>query len=145
MKILLYIGLIIFLSGCATTDWNTVMYGNPNGANPDNLVCPNCYSLNDAQNISANIQIVKCYYCGYEFQRAEGKKLYNIALSQQQTTVNVKQSSSIDAVQLYNAMKSTRQPINIYSPNINPLGSRTNPIYIKEKKDYPLTGNPLLW
>ena len=130
--------LTLFISGCATTDWNTFMYGNPNGANPDNIICPNCHSVGDAQNIPLQFQTVKCFYCNREFDRAEGKRLYYSALSEQQKnmptqiTINANTGDDFSSrmrniYQRNNPQEAGQSAFN----SVNKPGSIFNPIHVK--------------
>jgi len=49
-------------------------YGN---TPQDYVICPKCNTLADARFIPQTQSLLKCGYCGFEFERANGKKLFN--------------------------------------------------------------------
>lgn len=106
----------------------------------DIVTCPHCYTNQELRFLdNPSAQVIKCYYCQKDFDRAEGKKLYNIRLSESSPTqgisqinINIPDSSSSDGIR--NIYKRDRKDPMDYYRQVNPPGSWTNPIHTKEKK-----------
>ena len=106
----------------------------------DIVTCSHCYTNQELRFLdNHSAQVIKCYYCQKDFDRAEGKKLYNIRLAEStpiqgsaQITINIPDSSNSDNIRdIYKRNK--KDPMDYYR-QVNPPGSYTNPIYTKEKE-----------
>ena len=88
MKNLLLASLCFYLVGCATADWNSFMYGNPNGqAQTYGFHCDNCNrvfngTIDAGQSVA---EYINCPYCGIKLNSklANNRFLYNQQQQQQ--------------------------------------------------------------
>jgi len=122
--------------------WLYNQYGN---VPQDYVMCPKCNTLADARFIP-QAQSLKCGYCGFEFGRANGKKLFNeyyakiypyLVMAQAQAEAAEAQrraAANRILLQMYQGMQqqqALQQQMWYRIFNINRPGSFTNPIHIK--------------
>ncbi len=84
---------ISFLTGCATSDWNSLLYGNPQGqqAQPQGYgaICEICgRSFVITADTAQQSQQVKCPYCEHVQNIESAINRYSYALQQQSNAVN---------------------------------------------------------
>ena len=128
--------LIFFgLTGCATTDWNNFVYGNPKGSVPVyGFVCNNCHRTFTGTNDTGGkiSEYINCPYCGIRLNTKLANNSY-IYDQQQQSAAAFQQG--LQNIQQIKIEKSQKQQ-QLYEDFANNLQKKRGdspfrPIYVK--------------
>jgi hypothetical protein len=80
--------MILALCGCATGDWNSFMYGHPQGEQWGGI-CEVCNrSFNVSVSVARSSKDIKCCYCGHDQDMQMALNRYTYAVQQQEAQQN---------------------------------------------------------